>query len=257
MNAPPNMPAPKGHLLIAIISHSRELDWEVPLSIYQCIYPLQAMGWHVNFATHIGDADLAGGRNMIFANAYLGPFTHLLCVDNDVSWKEGTIERMIQHPVDLVGGAYPKRSDNEGYPVRTNPKHRQFIDPVTREPRDDGLLLVDGVPTGFLMMSRNCLNRMVEAHKDQWYVDQRLPGGKAWNVFEFAVRNNQRVTEDFYFCEKWQAIGGDVWCDPHLTLHHHGGKTYSGGFAPYFRQAVANEAKREAETVGIMDLAKA
>lgn len=257
MNAPFEPPPRKGRLLIAVIMHSRRLDWEVPLSIYSAIYPLQMAGWDVQFANHVGDADLAGGRNFIFASAYVGGFDKLLKIDADVSVQPGMIERIVEWPVDVVAGIYPKRAEGEGYPVRVKPNVYDFVDPITRQPRPDGLLLVDDVPTGFLCLSRTCMEKMVQSHKDEWYSDHRIPGGVAWNVFEFAVRHNRRITEDFYFSEKWRMLGGDVWADPHITLHHHGDKTYTGGFAAYFSKLAAEERRAAEETVSILDIASA
>jgi hypothetical protein len=82
---------------------------------------------------------------------------------------------------------------------------------------------------------------MVEAFGDLWYEDVRVPGGKAWNLFEFPVINHKRRGEDIYFCQRFSSIGGEIWTDPHLTLHHHGDKTYSGRFADYVRQVAALE----------------
>ena len=247
-------PKPKGHILMVVVTHSRRLDFDVPLSLFEAVANLKMQGWDVGLAKHIGDADLAGARNMVFSQAYKGPFTHLLFVDADVSWEPGSIERMLSWNVDLILGAYPKRADNAGYPVRTKPGVRNFVDPITREPRPDGLMLVDGGPTGLMLISRACMDRMVNEYEDHWYEDARVPGRKAWNIFVFAVRNNKRVTEDMYFCERWRAMGGEVWVDPHLMLHHHGDKTYSGRFADFVAQVIEFEKKQAETTVSMADL---
>jgi hypothetical protein len=45
-----------------------------------------------------------------------------------------------------------------------------------------------------------------------------------------------RVTEDINFCRLWRDIGGKVWVDPHLTLFHHGGKSYEGNLAQHLAE---------------------
>ena len=230
------------HVQIVVVSHSRTMDFEVDQSIFAACSSLIASGVRVSRGLHVGDADLAGARNLVLAGFMASPCTDLMLIDNDVSCEPGSIERLLSHPVDLVAGAYPKRVEGGGYPVRTLPGVRTFVDTVTGEHSPTGLLRVGGAPTGFMRLTRACVEKMIAAYPDSWYDDERAPNGRAWNLFEFAVRDRKRWTEDLYFCQRWIEIGGTVWVDPHMVLHHHGTKTYSGRFADF----IANVAKAEA-----------
>ena len=230
------------HVLIVVVSHSRTPDFEVDQSIGAASNALMASGIRVSRGIHIGDADLAGARNLVLAGFLASPCTDLVFIDNDVSCEPGSIERLLSHPVEFVAGAYPKRVDGGGYPVRTYPGVRNFVNPITGEDSPTGLLRVPGAPTGFMRLTRTCVEKMIAAFPDSWYEDDRAPNGRAWNLFEFAVRDHKRWTEDMFFCQRWIEIGGTLWVDPHLVLHHHGTKTYSGRFADF----IANVAKAEA-----------
>lgn len=247
-------PGASRSILIVLTSKSRNPDFATMLAIFDGVARLKAMGHDARFICEIGNADLAGARNTLFALAYANGFDEEILIDADVSWEPGDLERLLSWPVELVLGAYPKRADDAGYPIRNKPGARTVIDPVTRQPDPNGLLPIDGGPTGFMRITRACMEKMVKAFEDQWYEDERAPNRKAWNVFQFAVRNNKRVTEDMFFCENFRRIGGEVWVDPNLTLHHHGDKTYSGRYADHLARMIQYEADKQASTIGIGNL---
>lgn len=229
-----NAQGPDKAVLIAIVSHDRRPDFETDRAVNMCVPGLMVMGWRVAQAVHVGDADLAGARNYVLSQfLHQVQLTRLLFVDADVSCDPGGIERLLSHNVDLVFGAYPRRFDDGGYAVSLPPEGVSLVDPATGRPRADGLLSVPGGPTGFMAISRRCAARMTEAYGDDWYADYRSPDMRTANLFQFAVVDHERYTEDTFFCKRWVDLGEKVWCDPHLMLHHHGTKTYSGRYIDY------------------------
>lgn len=225
------------HALIVIVSHDRKPDFETMSMLHRSTPTLMQMGWRSTHAVHAGDADLAGARNFVLA-AFLAQkqFSDLVFVDNDVSCDPGGVERLLSHPVDLVYGAYPKRSEPEAYAVSALPGGRPFVDPRTKQSAPDGLIETAGGPTGFMRITRHCAETMSAAYANRWYRDDRLPDVDVVNLFEFAVIDNERYTEDLHFCKLWTEVGGIAWCDPHIVMHHHGTKTYSGQFAEFIRR---------------------
>lgn len=223
----------RGKLLIVMASHTRRVELEVPLNfIMQTLASLHVSGWEAYIQPIVGNADLCGCRNRSLMYTVADDYTHLLLLDNDVAGDPGTVERLLSWNVDLVFGAYPKREEPLRFTVRTLPSGiGQFVDPHTRQPRPDGLAEVAGGPTGLMLLSRRCVEKMLAANADNWYADPFTPQGRAYDVFRFAVESNERFGEDHWFCEQWRRLGGDVWCDPHLTLRHYGDKTYEARFA--------------------------
>lgn len=239
MNAPANLNTPKfkGHVLIAVVSYGPRIDYRVKDAVEASCFELANNGWLVTPATKPGSADLEDNRNVIAAEVFATPhFTHCLMVDSDVSWEAGAALRLVSHPVDVVLGAYPKRSEGEGYPIRKLPGPLECVNPLTGHYHPNGIAKIAGGPAGLLRLSRQCIEKMVTAHADRWYGSPKTPGGKAWPLFEFDVIEHERISEDMNFCRKWRETGGDVWVDPHLKLHHHGDKTYSGCFADHMRE---------------------
>lgn len=226
---------PRGHVLIALASN-RLIEPEVTDAIEAAQHGLMRHGWR-STRLSFGSADLEDARNVLTAQFYATPhYTHLLCVDDDVSWEPGSVERMMLHPVDFVLGAYPRRAEGEGFSLRTFPGAIECIDPTTGNYHPHGLFKVSGGPAGMMRLSREAVSRLVEAQADDWYHQPKVEGGKAWALWEFDVIDRERISEDMNLCRKWRELGGDVWCDPHLVLHHHGRKRYSGRLADHLRE---------------------
>lgn len=229
-------PAPKGHVLVAIMTYRHTIDVRVMQAVEQAMFGLMNIGWLGSPLIGGGHADVAGGRNTLLGQFYAAQaYTDILYVDSDVSWEPGTIERLMSHPVDCVLGAYPRRAEGGLYSVRTLPGPCTLVDPVTGETHPHGLLEVAAGPAGMLRLSRRCVETMVNAYPDTWYSDPLVSSGKTWNLFEFTVQNHERVSEDITFCLRYRNAGGRVWCDPHPLLHHHGDKTYSGRFLDHLK----------------------
>lgn len=241
MNIAANINTPKegspGHLMIGIVNIDNKPDVRMTEAVEEACMSLSRYGWNITQRKAFGSSDLEDSRNQIGAEFYANrQFTQALLVDGDVSWEPGTVERLLMHPVDFVLGAYPKRSDGEGYPIRKLPGPVECVNPITGEPHPYGIAKIAAGPAGLLRISRASIDRLVEANADSWYGQPKVTGKKAWQLFEFTVEDHERYSEDMNFCRKWRAIGGEVWCDPHLTLHHHGDKTYSGRFADHLKE---------------------
>lgn len=228
---------PFGHLYIGICSNRTGPTWELSKWLEFSTHLFYARGWHLSKG-RAGSSDIEDGRNQLFTYFYNNPvYTHALFLDDDVHGEGESMWNLVNHPVDFVLGAYPKRGDGEGFPISMLDEPIQFTNPATGEADDKkGLLKVAGGPGGLIRITRACAEKMVAAYPDDWYHQPVIPGTKkAWNMWEFTVTNHIRRSEDKHFCAKWRAIGGDVWCDPHLVLHHTGEKTWTGCFAHYLR----------------------
>lgn len=233
------MPAPALNVMIGIVSHTRRPDFAMLMSVFDTLTSLKMRGHDVGLSLHQGDADLGAARNLLFGNAYVGGYSHLLCVDADMSWPSGSIDRMLGWNVPLIAAPYLKKQDGAGYTVRTKEGVREFVDPHTGKFRADGLLRVEGMPTGLMLIRRDCIEAMIKLNAERWYADARVQGGRAWDVFRFVVREHKRTSEDIFFCEQYRSVGGEVWCDPHIKTTHHGDKGYVADYAAHMQAVFA------------------
>ncbi len=236
MNAPANANW-KGKVMLVGMTYDPKTDYHVTDAVEAGCFELASCGYMPVPGRKRGTADVGDNRNAVFSQFYMRPeFTDLICYDQDVSWEPGTFQRLVSHPVDLVMGIYRKRAETQGYALRTLPGPMETVNPQTGKHHPDGLIKIAGGPAGLMRISRGCAEKMVTAYADRWYASKDIPGGKAWALFEFEVRNNERISEDMNFCRMWRDIGGEVWADPHLKLHHHGDTAYSGKLIDHLRE---------------------
>ncbi len=92
-----------------------------------------------------GGCHVDDNRNTIVKEFLLTDCTDLVFLDADVSWSPEDLVALCQADADLVGGVYP---------FRTEDKYRRgsmpFLPKQGAKVRVDGLLEVDGLPTGFM-----------------------------------------------------------------------------------------------------------
>lgn len=237
----------KKHVFIAIVSYAMEIEARVWTSLLGVMGPLSELGWNTTIRVRTNDADLARARNAMVADFLSTDATDLFFLDADVSWEPGAMERLlVRRGVDMVAGIYPQRVDDGTFPVRwlvdQDKKGIFSYDPVSGEVSENGVIEVAGVPAGFLRLTRKCCEMMTKANEDRWYYEGSLKSGKAVSLFEFRVHDDHhRWSEDLTFCRRWRELGGKVWLDPNMTLHHHGAKTYTGNIGHSLRNRAQSQ----------------
>jgi hypothetical protein len=201
-----------------------------------CLMDLQKglaeRGWDATWKFTVGDSIIPRSRNMAVAD-FLSKkqCTDLVMLDDDLEWEPGAVIRLLQHNCDVVGGLYPKRQEKLEFPV----KRLKGVEP---DPKT-GLLEVRFLPTGFLRMTRTCLETMVAKYEHLSYVEELVDTGKAWCLFWFELLPDdddpdgpkQMWGEDYTFCRRWRALGGKVYGDTFLRFKHFGKKGYEGCYA--------------------------
>ena len=60
-----------------------------------------------------------------------------------------------------------------------------------------------------------------------------------YDFFGMFVWDGVLLNEDVAFCRRWRDLGGQIWCDPDIDLHHHGSKVYTGRLRDTMQMRVA------------------
>jgi len=168
-------------------------------------------------------------RNQLARDFMASDFDRMVFVDADVSWEPGALIKLAHHPVDLVGGAYRFKSEEEGYPVI-------YTDQAWYADDETGLLEVWGLPGGFLAINRCVFEKLKEAHPKRAY---RFHDDEFQGYFHAPIDDWMMFGEDMAFCYDWRALGGKVWLDPRLTLTHVGGaKQYTGQIGSWLQSRI-------------------
>lgn len=193
-------------------------------SLFRAHPALLEAGYDVELSLLLGDCHVDDARNRLVADFLASRCSDLVFIDSDIGFQSADLLRLLSHDVDVVGGAYPKKSDTEEYPV--------WLDGGEIWSNAAGLIECNGIATGFLRIRRNVLETLAADAE----VYRTASGDSVRMVFERLIVNGGRVSGDMAFCHKWRQRGGKVFADPECYLEHRGEKTWSGTFATHLRK---------------------
>jgi hypothetical protein len=100
---------------------------------------------------------------------------------------------------------------------------------------ENGLIKVKHMATGFMMIRRDTLEKMMYAFPSTKYTDDVgfLQGDQnkyAYALFDCGVEEGHYMSEDWMFCNRWRKMGGDVFYDIHVCLTHTGPEDFRGAY---------------------------
>jgi hypothetical protein len=167
------------------------------------------IGWSV-------DPSVNRARNILTANFLETDCTHLLFIDSDIGFNPDDVARICSHDEPVVGGLYPLKRDTAEVQWCLNGL------PDTKV-REDGLHQVRYIGTGFMCIQREVFESML-AHEGQeiCYQSDFPPHRREFAFWRESLANNRWLTEDWFFCERWNLMGGKVFADTEVVLRHAG-----------------------------------
>lgn len=178
-----------------------------------------------------GNCHVDDSRNRLVRDFLETDCEQLIFLDVDVSWQPEHLKRLVEYDRDIVAGVYPRRADEQPFPVKPLPGER-WSDA-------DGLVEVEGVPTGFLKIKRRvfeALSNIATHHRSS----DDAPGRSTIPIiFERALNGMSRVGGDIEFCRKARSAGFKVYVDPMMELGHQGIKHYHGCLGHYWKRHIA------------------
>ena len=208
-------------------------------SYVETLVALGAAGIASSMTLAPGDPYLSKVRNRI-AYDFLTQWTsatHLFFLDDDIGWAPHKVVEFVERDLDVIAGAYPKKSDKGEYPCQMD------TDASGMPFEENGLWRAKLAPTGFMCIKRRVLERM--AAESGQYRDSTKIGDQAahWNIFDMGwfLPSGERPTnqggvmgefwgEDYYFCRRWRDMGGEIWIDPDILFTHRGSLAWAGNF---------------------------
>lgn len=182
-------------------------------------------GVHFLVDWEIGCSLIGDARNRI-AKRFLATkgCNVLVFVDADISWPTGSLIKLAKSRKDVIGGTYRPKVDDESYHV------------WGKAQKVGRLYRVDGLPGGFLKISRRALGKM----KPKGYLS--ADGTATLDYFPMGFHRGVYYGEDYGFCRLYRQSGGTIWLDPSLKLRHHdGGRVFSGDPAKWLETVHGNK----------------
>ena len=195
-------------------------------SLFRSHPELQAAGFDVELGMLLGDCHVDDARNSLARDFLASRCDDLVFVDADIGFQSRDLIRLLTHDCDVVGGAYPKKSDIDEYPVALFPGEQRAR---------NGLLEVRGIATGFLRISRKAMQTLWDQSAE--YAVRGDNQAPCRTIFERLIVNGARMSGDMAFCHKWREAGGKVYADPECYLEHRGEKSWTGTLGSYLRKS--------------------
>lgn len=208
---------------------------EMKVQFAACLLALQAdkSNQPCEFDIRFGHGDgVARTRNNLTDDFLKSDCTHMLQIDCDLIFSPQHVQRILSHDQDVVGGFYPKKQEGPlEWVINT------FPGPI--EKRADGLHKVAYIGTGFLCVKRRVFERMIESYPyiafgadygkrevlhDFWPMSPYCAdcGHSAGPSCQHSPDRRRYLSEDWYFCQRWMDLGGEVFGDTGVVLKHVG-----------------------------------
>ncbi|MGZ3402407.1 MAG: hypothetical protein ACXWKN_03480 [Phenylobacterium sp.] len=205
----------------------------------------RGIGLHIELMG--GDALITRARSRLAAGFLAHPeATHLLFCDADIGFAPENVFRLLGADKAVIAAVCPmKHIDWErarlaakaeapdmmaasiGYVVRFIPTPDNSVEV------ENGIARVAYGGTGFLMIRRDAMQAIVDAHPELRAKMGDVSGGgasEAVMVFDTMVEpeTGQYLSEDYAFCRRWRDLGGEIWADFEARLTHVGHAAYTG-----------------------------
>lgn len=223
--APVPEPAPVPRkVCIALLAYDARMHSRCAMSLMQSAAQLAERGWGLSYILREGDSMVARGRSLLASQFLCNPQTQdctdLMFVDTDLSWDNDELVRLCSHPVDVVGAAYPYKSEGGDFPLRWS---------SAGIAEENGLWTVQATTPGFFRVSRAALLKMSRELPWLGFHDSAAPDNQSWMFFDNVMRPNGVYDEGYIFCEHWRQVGGTCYIDPDIELAHIGMKSFRHG----------------------------
>lgn len=250
----------KNKLFIATPCYGGQLTEPYFKSILRLVFFCDKQSIPLHFATIANESLITRARNTLVAFFLNSDCTHLFFIDSDIEFNVEDVIKLIAADKDVVVGAYPKKGINwdtvkkyvemtpnatpadigvagSEYAINFNFTGKDFQVNV-----EDGLISLKDAGTGFMMIKRHVLEKMMVQHPELQYnndinVDKALDK-YTYALFDTIIDGDARryLSEDYTFCRRWQNMGGQIWLDPSIVLNHYGSYAYRGNPVTMFNR---------------------
>lgn len=183
-----------------------------------CLY-LASLGIQTVMRIHTSGSLLVRERNDLIKAFLTSDCTHMLCIDSDIAWNPSDVQKMINLDEDFVAALYPARGPDKCFLFRGVYGENKRMD-VSKK----GLLEMEYIPAGFMMLKRIVPERMMEVFPDLHYLpkDESLAHTEGYCLFDTEVWQGEFWGEDYVFCRRARKAGFKIWIDPTIKLDHAG-----------------------------------
>jgi hypothetical protein len=199
------------------------------ISMLKFMAAANKLGLNFTVDTMVNESLIPRGRNSLVAKflAFEPKSTHLMFVDADIGFEPEEIIKLLLANKDVSGGLYPKKALPIQYVVNKIPNSE-------KDPNNPNLVEVANLGTGFMLIKREVIEKIIMARPDLHYADAIGLDSK-YDAYKYALFDTsidevtrEYLSEDYHFCKLWRSMGGKIWADLTIRLDHTGYYKFSG-----------------------------
>jgi hypothetical protein len=236
-----------------------------------CLLEIQRVMQEMNIPLHYfqlcGDSYPCRAKNSLVHKFLQSDYTHLMIIDSDETWEAEGFLRLIRASIagfEIVAGLYPCKNNWEFYGGCPRIDEEGAI--YGTEIDDMRLVELTVAPGGFIIYSRNAFERtrpildsyiapetgeyVLECFKVNLEIEglkrhtpEELEKYDREKLIELVLANQtggrqgSRIGEDVYFMTRYRRMGGQIWCEPNMTMGHFGIKEWTGNYHDYLMRS--------------------
>ena len=170
---------------------------------------------------HVGECPIGRARNDLTQEFLDSDCTDMLFIDSDINFSYEQVKKILFNNEDIIGGFYTKKQEGHVAPVCNT------LDTIST-PREDGLVEVKFMGTGFLKISRKALEVMRQEKPELAYTCDRDGVTTKFDFWRMGVAHDcvtgmkRWLSEDWQFCQFAIECGFKIWADASILVQHSG-----------------------------------
>ena len=226
-------------LLVPLICYNHTCNTEYMMSIFKLLNTVKDKKINCSFYPIFFESLVSRARNAAVAHFLEDKEnTHLLFIDSDIIFEPEDVLKLLKSGKEVIAGIYPKKYITWER-LKNNPEAERVDFPVGGNIKmtEDNFLEMDYLPTGFLLISRTAIEKIIKQHPELKYrndIDGYMSAGdNFYDLFKVGIRNGIYESEDWGFCSLWKEAGGKVLIHPEVNVKHVGWHEYEGNLLKY------------------------
>jgi len=226
-------------LFVPLICYNHTCNTEYMMSIFKLLNTVKDKKINCSFYPIFFESLVSRARNAAVAHFLEDKEnTHLLFIDSDIIFEPEDVLKLLKSGKEVIAGIYPKKYITWER-LKNNPEAERVDFPVGGNVKmtEDNFLEMDYLPTGFLLISRTAIEKIIKQHPELKYrndIDGYMSAGdNFYDLFKVGIRNGIYESEDWGFCSLWKEAGGKVLIHPEVNVKHVGWHEYEGNLLKY------------------------
>lgn len=223
-------------IMIGTPTYTGSVDIDYHLSVLKTVNNFR----DVEFRSYLHKGSLVSSARNIITCEFLKrkDFTHLLFIDDDISWEVEDINELLKYEyLGIVGGLYPTKNIDyntiaEAVKSGVEPNQlNEFTGKVNNknfDPEDKNFdfynpISVNKITMGFTLIKRDVLENIIEKYPKNYY---HREGEELFLFFDTKLLESNRINfyygEDTYFSKICKSIGYRIYLIPWVNPSHIG-----------------------------------